>query len=59
MRIASGLLDAIGETAEVKAVLDTTEPELLPADSPLYDLPNVFLTPHIARTGEDLEDSRP
>ncbi|MDX2169104.1 MAG: hydroxyacid dehydrogenase [Deltaproteobacteria bacterium] len=30
------------------AVLDTTEPEILPADSPLYDLPNVFLTPHIA-----------
>jgi phosphoglycerate dehydrogenase-like enzyme len=29
-------------------VLDTTDPEILPADSPLYDLPNVFLTPHIA-----------
>lgn len=30
------------------AVLDTTEPEVLPPDSPLYRLPNVFLTPHIA-----------
>ncbi len=30
------------------AILDTTEPEVLPTDSPLYDLPNVFLTPHIA-----------
>ncbi|MAT84057.1 MAG: hydroxyacid dehydrogenase [Gammaproteobacteria bacterium] len=30
------------------AVLDTTEPEVLPPDSPLYGLPNVFLTPHIA-----------
>ena len=30
------------------AVLDTTEPEVLPEDSPLYHLPNVFLTPHIA-----------
>jgi phosphoglycerate dehydrogenase-like enzyme len=29
-------------------VIDTTEPETLPTDSPLYDLPNVFLTPHIA-----------
>lgn len=42
------------------AVLDTTEPEVLPADSPLYDLPNVFLTPHIAgslgREAERLTD---
>jgi phosphoglycerate dehydrogenase-like enzyme len=30
------------------AVLDTTEPEVPPPDSPLYHLPNVFLTPHIA-----------
>ncbi len=30
------------------AILDTTEPEVLPPDSPLYQLPNVFLTPHIA-----------
>jgi phosphoglycerate dehydrogenase-like enzyme len=30
------------------AVLDVTDPEPLPADSPLYDLPNVLLTPHVA-----------
>jgi phosphoglycerate dehydrogenase-like enzyme len=30
------------------AILDTTEPEVLPESSPLYQLPNVFLTPHIA-----------
>jgi phosphoglycerate dehydrogenase-like enzyme len=30
------------------AVIDVTEPEELPADSSLYDLPNVLLTPHIA-----------
>ena len=30
------------------AAIDVTEPEVLPADSPLYDLPNVVLTPHIA-----------
>ncbi|MFF8904655.1 hydroxyacid dehydrogenase [Streptomyces olivaceoviridis] len=30
------------------AVLDVTDPEPLPADSPLYDLPNAFLTPHLA-----------
>ncbi|MFD7444511.1 hydroxyacid dehydrogenase [Streptomyces sp. NPDC059909] len=32
----------------IHAVLDVTEPEVLPADSPLYALPNVLLTPHIA-----------
>ncbi|MEM7099593.1 MAG: hydroxyacid dehydrogenase [Pseudomonadota bacterium] len=30
------------------AVLDTTEPDVLPRDNPLYRMPNVFLTPHIA-----------
>ena len=30
------------------AVLDTTDPEVPTPDSPLYELPNVFLTPHIA-----------
>ncbi len=30
------------------AVLDTTEPEVLPPDSVLYDLPNVVVTPHVA-----------
>jgi len=32
----------------IDAVIDTTDPEILPVDSPLYELPNVFLTPHIA-----------
>lgn len=32
----------------IDAVIDTTDPEVLPADSALYELPNVFLTPHIA-----------
>jgi phosphoglycerate dehydrogenase-like enzyme len=48
-----GLIDAAALEAELSrgrlfAVLDTTEPEVLPPHSPLYELPNVFLTPHIA-----------
>ncbi|MFD7415526.1 hydroxyacid dehydrogenase [Kitasatospora purpeofusca] len=35
-------------SGRLDAVLDVTVPEVLPADSPLYDLPNVVLTPHIA-----------
>ena len=35
-------------SGRISAVLDVTDPEPLPADSPLYRLPNVFLTPHIA-----------
>jgi phosphoglycerate dehydrogenase-like enzyme len=32
----------------ISAILDVTEPEPLPVDSPLYDLPNAFITPHLA-----------
>lgn len=35
-------------TGRITALLDVTEPEPLPADSVLYDLPNVIITPHIA-----------
>jgi phosphoglycerate dehydrogenase-like enzyme len=47
------LIDTVALTAELvagrlDALLDVTDPEPLPADSPLYELPNVVLTPHIA-----------
>ncbi|WP_433440985.1 hydroxyacid dehydrogenase [Nonomuraea sp. CA-141351] len=35
-------------SGRLSAILDVTEPEPLPSDSPLFDLPNAFLTPHIA-----------
>ncbi|MBB5138920.1 phosphoglycerate dehydrogenase-like enzyme [Thermocatellispora tengchongensis] len=48
-----GLVDTAALTDEcaagrLDAILDVTDPEPLPAGSPLYTLPNVVLTPHIA-----------
>jgi phosphoglycerate dehydrogenase-like enzyme len=48
-----GLVDEVALTQElvsgrISAVLDVTQAEPLPGSSPLYQLPNVFLTPHIA-----------
>ena len=43
----SALVVALAE-GRVRAVLDVTDPDPLPVDSPLFDLPNVQLTPHIA-----------
>ncbi|MFH8733359.1 hydroxyacid dehydrogenase [Streptomyces sp. NPDC017964] len=55
------LIDTQALTAEaisgrIHAVLDVTDPEVLPQTSPLYSLPNVLLTPHIAGSlGGELE----
>jgi phosphoglycerate dehydrogenase-like enzyme len=35
-------------TGRLNAVLDVTDPEPVPAGSPLLHLPNVFLTPHVS-----------
>ncbi|MFJ4840090.1 hydroxyacid dehydrogenase [Streptomyces sp. NPDC088746] len=35
-------------SGRIQAVLDVTDPETLPVESPLFRLPNVLLTPHIA-----------
>ncbi|WP_049580367.1 hydroxyacid dehydrogenase [Streptomyces sp. SBT349] len=43
--------DALAELAgagRIRAVLDVTEPEVLPADHPLWDCENVLISPHIA-----------
>jgi phosphoglycerate dehydrogenase-like enzyme len=35
-------------SGRLRAVLDVTEPDILPPGHPLYTLPGVFLTPHVA-----------
>ena len=46
---------AAGTLAVGGAILDVTDPEPLPAASPLWGLPNVILTPHVAAATEDIE----
>lgn len=41
-------LEAELVSGRIDAIIDVTEPEVLPAASPLYALPNVLLTPHVA-----------
>ncbi len=41
------LLDALN-AGRIRAALDVTDPEPLPADHPLWRAPNVLITPHIA-----------
>ncbi len=35
-------------SGRLNAIIDVTDPEILPASSPLYTLANVLLTPHVA-----------
>lgn len=42
------LVRAMGNGKLWGAALDVTDPEPLPEDSPLWDIPNLLLTPHVA-----------
>ncbi|UBV41750.1 hydroxyacid dehydrogenase [Deinococcus taeanensis] len=48
------LVDALTDGHLGGAVLDVTDPEPLPGPHPLWHLPNVILTPHVASTTTDL-----
>ncbi len=51
--VEADLCRALTEQPERTAVLDVSFPEPPETDSPLYTLPNVFLTPHIAGSKGD------
>ena len=38
----------VGEVGRIRVVLDVTDPEVLPADHPLWSSGNVLITPHLA-----------
>jgi phosphoglycerate dehydrogenase-like enzyme len=41
-------LEDVCVAGRINAILDVTDPEPLPSTSPMWDLPNVVITPHIA-----------
>jgi phosphoglycerate dehydrogenase-like enzyme len=52
------LRDALREGRLGGAGLDVTEPEPLPPDDPLWAMPNVLITPHVAGYGGDVAPRR-
>jgi len=51
--VEDDLIRALSERSDLTALLDVTHPEPPVASSPLYTLPNVRLTPHIAGSKGD------
>ena len=51
--VEADLIEALKEQPDRTAVLDVTMPEPPEENHPFYNLPNVFLTPHIAGSAGD------
>lgn len=45
--VTSDLIEALRAGAISGAVMDVTDPEPLPPDNPLWEMPNVIITPHV------------
>lgn len=48
------LVDAL-RTGRISAALDVTDPEPLPADHPLWDCPNLLVSPHVGGASSAME----
>jgi phosphoglycerate dehydrogenase-like enzyme len=53
--VTDDLVAALRDGRVAGAGLDVTDPEPLPADHPLWRMPNVIITPHIAWYGNNRE----
>ena len=49
----AALIEALQTKRIQAAALDVTEIEPLPPESPLWDLENVLISPHVSGTGKD------
>lgn len=56
--VLNDLVEALQNKEIAGAGLDVFEVEPLPQDHPLWDMPNVIITPHVALTGPYLENRR-
>jgi len=56
--VTDDLVAALEDGRVAGAGLDVTDPEPLPPDHPLWQIPNVVITPHIAWYGSDGERQR-
>lgn len=56
--VTADLIEALNSHRIAGAGLDVTDPEPLPADSPLWRMPNVVITPHISADTPGAEQIR-
>ncbi len=56
--ITADLVDALKQGRIAGAGLDVVDPEPLPADHPLWRMPNVIITPHISSDSDVSSDAR-
>jgi len=54
--VSDNLVEALQRGHLAGALLDVTEPEPLPPESPLWDMPNVVITPHVGGQSATRQD---